>query len=136
MEKKRRKGGRPFLDENEKQSCYVQARCTKEEQQKIKELANVHNVTLSDYILNSCLNRKLVVHKKELFQEFLKLNNELGMSGSNINQLAKHANRLNKVGDIDQSIINAMVILLEKYNQQVDEMRKAVRKIYKEMANE
>ncbi|RYE19979.1 MAG: plasmid mobilization relaxosome protein MobC [Sphingobacteriaceae bacterium] len=35
-----------------------------------------------------------------------KIGAELGRSGNNINQLARHANTLNKIGKVDEPVMN------------------------------
>lgn len=136
MDRNNKKGGRPKALIEDLNSARIEVRCLKKEKEMIVELAKSFDLSITDYILKSCLNKKLVVNKIQMFDEFLKLNNELGMSGNNINQLAKHANRINKVGEIDQSVINTMIVLLEKYLEQSGEIKRVVNNIYKEIANE
>lgn len=131
-----KKGGRPKLSIEESSSARIEIRCLEKEKEMIVELAKSYDLSVTDYVLKMCLNKKLVARKIQMFDEFLKLNTELGMSGSNINQLAKHANRINKVGGVDQSIIESLVVLLEKHVEESESIKKVIRKIYKELANE
>lgn len=129
-----KKGGRPKLSIDESSSARIEIRCQKKEKEKMIELANENDLTVSDYILRSCLNKKIIAKRVELFDELQKLSAELGKSGSNINQLAHHANRVSKIKEVDVSVIETMNLLIESYIKKQEEILISVKGIYREIA--
>ncbi len=67
-------------------------------------------------------------------QELHQIGTSLSRAGNNINQLAKHANGLNKIGCLNESIIDRLNIVLGDYNANREKIRIAFRRIIREMA--
>lgn len=129
-----KKRGRPTLSIEELSSARIEVRCLKKEKEAIAKLAEQNDLTVSDYILRTCLNKKIIAKRVELFDELQKLSAELGKSGSNINQLAHHANRVSKVKEVDVSVIETMNLLIESYIKKQEEILISVKGIYREIA--
>jgi hypothetical protein len=54
---------------------------------------------------------------------------ELGRAGNNINQLARHANTLNKRGMLDETVIMEFNLLFREYALIRNETEKSLRQI-------
>lgn len=99
MNKVRKKQGRPALFE-EKRVHFIKTRLNDRELQRLVSLEESLGMNRSDLIRSRLLGNsdKLLVSAKELIAALDKIGAELGRSGNNINQLARHANMLNKNG--------------------------------------
>jgi hypothetical protein len=60
--------------------------------------------------------RMIYVNPVELLKQMDIYGIEMGRIGNNINQLSKHANRLNKENKLDNNIIEDLTRSLEEYN--------------------
>lgn len=128
-----KKGGRPKVDETKKKLSYIRFRCLEDEKKQIALLSKTYGLSMTDYILKKALDKKLVTNHVQLLGEIHTIGTELARSGNNINQLAKHANTLNKTGNLNQSILGQLNVLLENYQQQQNEIRTVFRKIIREL---
>lgn len=101
MNKVRKKQGRPALFE-EKRVHFIKTRLNDKELQRLVKLEESLGMNRSDLIRSRLLGNsdKVLVSVKELIAALDKIGAELGRSGNNINQLARHANMLNKNGGI------------------------------------
>ena len=75
----------------------------------------------------------LLVNAKDLMKLLDEIGTELGKSGNNINQLARHANVLHKQGSLNQSVITDFTSLFGKYILVQQELEKAIRQIIRLM---
>lgn len=88
-----------------KKDKQIHIRLTKDDYDDIKERSQKANLTMTDYILKSALNKKIVVivGYKEIFNEIRKI-------GININQIARNCN----MGLIQQSDIEEIQTYMEQ----------------------
>ena len=77
-----------------KRNATITIRCTEDEREKIRERADSHSLSLSDFILRSALGKKIVVVNG--LDEVIR---QMKAIGNNINQLARAVNegRINAV---------------------------------------
>ncbi|KAA8476858.1 hypothetical protein BDE36_1287 [Arcticibacter tournemirensis] len=75
----------------------------------------------------------LLVNAKALMKQLDTIGAELGRSGNNINQLARHANILHKQGLLNQSVTTEFNDLLGKYIAVQQELEKVIRQIIRQM---
>jgi hypothetical protein len=57
------------------------------------------------------------------------MGSELGRAGNNINQLARHANILNKRGRLDELVVKEFNILFKEYARIRNDTEKSLRQI-------
>lgn len=108
--------------------------CTKEQKEKIILLVKKNGLITSDYILKKCLNEKTVERRIELISRLDTLNLEILKAGNNINQLAKHANRINNPNGLDSSLFVNYNFLLNNYLKKVEHIKTIVKSIYNQLA--
>ena len=70
-----------------KRNATITIRCTEEERDKIKAMAEQHDLILSDYVLRSALGKKIVV-----VNDLDEVVRQIKAIGNNINQLARAVN--------------------------------------------
>ena len=70
-----------------KRNCTITIRCTEDERQRIYNKAKSHHLTLSDYVLRSALDKKIIV--AEGLSDVIKAQKAIG---NNLNQIALLAN--------------------------------------------
>jgi hypothetical protein len=75
----------------------------------------------------------MLLNAKELMTKLDATGAELGRSGNNINQLARHANLLHKQGLLSQSIATEFNSLLGEYITIQQELEKVIRQIIRLM---
>ncbi|MCL4637750.1 MAG: plasmid mobilization relaxosome protein MobC [Olivibacter sp.] len=130
---KQRKGGRPKKDSADKRTAEIKIRCLESEKIKIKSLSKTFGLSMSDYILIRSLDQKVIVNYKEMHKELHEIGTEFSRAGNNINQLAKYANIMNKMGKLDNSVAERLSLLLSDYVKKKDEMRIVLRKVIREL---
>ncbi|MCE5223200.1 MobC family plasmid mobilization relaxosome protein [bacterium] len=129
-----RKGGRPRLADDKKRSSAFLIKCKKSEHNMIRDSAKTHGLTVTEYVLRKSFGQKLTFNHVELLKELHQMNLELARTGNNINQLAKYANTMNKVGKLKPEIADKLHTSLSTYLQKQDEVRSAFRKLIREMS--
>ena len=75
----------------------------------------------------------MLLNTKELMKQLDSIGAELGRSGNNINQLARHANILHKQSLLNQSVITEFNSLLGQYITVQQELEKRIRQIIRLM---
>jgi hypothetical protein len=127
------KGGRPKNLLNNIRNIRYTVRFTDEENGKLCEIVSVLGWSVADYLRSKAFDgRKQVINGLALIANLDRVGGELGRAGNNINQLAKHANILNKSGKLDESIINRFNTLFADYIKSQQEMEVVIRKIIRE----
>lgn len=115
----RNSGGRPKLEKG-RRDYFISIRLNAEELSALKQLCKTLNLNESAYI------RKIVFQKDRLISTFDgksllasldAIGAELGRSGNNINQLARHANILNKNAQLEPSLVSDFNGLYTTYIQ-------------------
>lgn len=108
--------GRPKLKDG-KRIKKLDARFTEEEYNQILALAKELGISKTELVRMRVLNdaAKTVINARELIKLLDGIGAEMGRSGNNINQLAKHANTLKLLGDVPPSVAAKFNELLEDY---------------------
>lgn len=108
-------------------------RLTSEENKELIKIATSLGWSIADYLRSKALNnRKQFINGIALIANLDRVGGELGRAGNNINQLARHANILNKTDKLDESVINRFNILFAEYIKMQQELETAMRKIIRE----
>ncbi|MGV8135036.1 MAG: plasmid mobilization relaxosome protein MobC [Mangrovibacterium sp.] len=126
--------GRPKGRPEENKTAEIKIRCLLQEKEEIIRRAKTYGLTVTDYVLKKCLDKKIVFNHIEIVQEIHQLNLEMARAGNNINQLAKYANTLQKVKRLKPEIANRLNTFMTDYLQKQDEIRKVFRKLTREMS--
>lgn len=113
----------------------IGARFTQEEYDTILALEKQLGICETDLVRMRLLNdaSKYVVNAKDFIITIDGLGAEMGRVGNNINQLAKHANILKKVGAIHPTVIIRFNELFEQYLAILQAVETTLRKIIREM---
>lgn len=99
------------------------------------ELEKSLGISRSDIVRIRVLKNaaNMLTNTKELMKRLDNIGAELGRSGNNINQLAKHANILQKQGLLNQSVATEFTSLLGGYITVQQELEKNIRQIIRLM---
>ncbi|WP_026715228.1 plasmid mobilization protein [Flavobacterium daejeonense] len=130
----KKKVGRPELEEEDKATEIIKFRCSKSEKDILKKNAKSYNLSLSQYLIKKGLDEKIISNRIELISSLDALNLEIHKGGNNINQLAKHANRIKNVGGLDQSLFLNFSFLLSDYVKKVESIKSIINSIYRELS--
>lgn len=130
MNAKLKKGGRPRLTEG-KRSKKIDVRFTEDEYNMILKWEETLGVTKTDLIRGRVLKNtpEVIINAKELIIAIDGIGTELGRCGNNINQLARHANTLNKHGKLLPSVITDFNQLLADYLGRIEKLETTLRKV-------
>ncbi|MCT1525846.1 plasmid mobilization protein [Sphingobacterium lactis] len=117
-------------------SKIVQARVTEDEFRSLHKQATDIGLTMTTLIRNKLLGgQKLqVVNSKELLQQLDHIGAEIGRTGNNINQLARHANALIKHQKSPISTLEDFIPLFQNYIQHQNKLEKRLRQLLRMMA--
>ena len=110
-------------------------RLSEQELKQFLELEKSLGINRSDIVRIRVLQNaaNMLVNTKELMKKLDTVGAELGRSGNNINQLARHANILHKQGLLSQSITTEFNSLLGEYITIQQELEKVIRQIIRLM---
>ncbi|RZM06852.1 MAG: plasmid mobilization relaxosome protein MobC, partial [Pedobacter sp.] len=113
----------------------LKAKLTEEEHQQVLTLARQLGITRTELIRSRLLSPhgQVVINTTELLVSLDSIGAELGRSGNNINQLARHANILNKRGILDGEVISAFNLHFTGYLEQHTEIQKIMRQLIRLM---
>jgi len=134
MGKVKKLSGRPKLIDG-KRSKKIDTRFTEEEFGLIQELEKELGLSKTELIRERVLNKAgtTIINARELLQRLDGIGAEMGRSGNNINQLAKHANTLKLQGNLAPQIVSRFNDLMAGYIKVYQQMEIALRKIIREM---
>ncbi|MFF5380894.1 plasmid mobilization protein [Pedobacter suwonensis] len=124
-----KKNGRP-LKLKGKRTRFIKARVSEEEYALIRSLWISLGLKESDFLRVKILNSSSVsmkVNTSEVLKRLDDIGAEIGRSGNNINQLARHANFLNKRGMLSNEVIEKFNELFSNYISLFREMEKSTR---------
>lgn len=126
--------GRPAL-ESGRRSRKIDVRFTEEEFAAILKLELALGIRRTEIIRMRVLKDSglLVVNAREMIQRLDQIGAELGKAGSNINQLARYANTLNKRGMLSSQVLERFNLLFEQYLVNQKSLDLVLRKIIREM---
>jgi len=110
-------------------------RLSEQEEQQFLELEKALGLSRADIFRIRVLkdSAKMLVNSKELLQQLDAVGSELGRSGNNINQLAKHANILHKQGLLNVTIVTEFSCLLGRHIDVQRDLEKNIRQIIRLM---
>lgn len=130
----RKLNGRP-LKETGKRTKKIDARFTEDEYKIILELEKTLGIRKTDLVRAGLLKNagSVIINAKELIGQLEKAGMELGRSGNNVNQLARHANILRKKGNVPTVVIERFNGLFEQYLANQKDLETALRKIIRMM---
>jgi len=131
----KQKNGRPLKLEG-KRTKHIKARVTEDEYRMITNQWRSLSLKESDYLRLMVLKPdsvKIKVNASELIRLLDELGAELGRSGNNINQLARHANFLNKRGMLNAEIIAKFNGLFSEYISLFREIEKEIRLLLRQL---
>jgi hypothetical protein len=125
-----KQAGRPKMTSG-KRTRKVDTRFTEEEYKSILAMEKEFGISKTDLVRIRLLDNagKIVVNAKELISLLDAAGAELGRSGNNINQLAKHANTMRLKGSVPPAVAGQFNLLLEQYIENQRLLESALRKI-------
>jgi len=129
MKKTKQKGGRPIMTSG-KRIHVIKAKLTDDEIKCLLHMQQQSGLSRTELIRQRVLGSTgLSVNTSEIIALFDPIGTELGRAGNNINQLARHANTLNKQHKLDPSVVTAFNRLLTEYIQVQGQLEKALRQL-------
>ena len=131
-----KKNGRPLKAEG-KRTKFIKARVTEEEYTLLQNLWLELGLKESDFLRMKLLRRagKTVVNSGSLLKSMDVTGAEIRRSGNNINQLARHANFLNKRGMLSEPVVMEFNSLFTAYIKTFREMETIMRTVLRLMKN-
>lgn len=127
----RKKNGRPKNPES-KRTRFIKARLTEEEYTALRNLWAALGLTESGFLRHKLLRPSSLstrINTAEVLSHLNLLGTEIGRSGNNINQLARHANFLNKRGMLSPEIVLQFNVLFTAYISVFRDMEKSTREL-------
>jgi len=129
----RNKGGRPPKKTEDKANQQIHIRLTLQEYNALGQLENDTGLTRTNLFRKRVLENQSFIVTKDVITQLSTIGADIGKIGSNINQLAKHANTITKTHDLPPNVVadfnNQMKIFLEQEN----ELHKLFRLMYRIM---
>lgn len=125
----RKKNGRP-LNQESRRTRFIKARLTEEEHHSLRNLWVALGLKESDFLRQKLLKPSALstkINVSEVLAHLNLLGAEIGRSGNNINQLARHANFLNKRGMLSSDVVLQFNTLFSAYISVFRDMEKATR---------
>lgn len=134
MKKAIKKVGRPEMTSG-KRTKIIKARLTEEEFKQVLTIEKALGLTRMDLIRARVLHNssKVLINAGELLKQLDAIGTEMGRVGNNINQLARHANILNKQGQLTESVAREFNELFRSYIAIQQELEKTIRQILRMM---
>jgi len=119
-----------------KRTKKIDVRFTEEEYKLISGLEETLGISKTELVRERLLHgaRLTIINAKDLIAELDKIGADFGRSGNNINQLARHANTLNKRGLLSAQVIGQFNVLFEKYIENQRGLETTLRKIIHALA--
>lgn len=126
--------GRPKLKAG-RRSKKIDARFTEDEYKLILELEKELGISKTELVRMRVLNNagNIVVNARELLKHLDSIGAEMGRSGNNINQLARHANTLKLQGALSPEVVSKYNELLDGYIKIQHMLEVALRRIIRAM---
>ena len=126
-----KKNGRPLKLEG-KRTRFIKTRVSEEEYARARDLWLSLGLKESDFVRLKLLKASSVSIKLNAAEALKTLDNigsEIGRSGNNINQLARHANFLNKRGMLSVEVVTKFNELFSTYISLFRKMEKSTREL-------
>lgn len=126
-----KKNGRPLKLEG-KRTRFIKARVSEEEYARARDLWLSLGLKESDFLRLKLLKASSVsikLNAAEALKTLDDIGSEIGRSGNNINQLARHANFLNKRGMLTIEVVTKFNELFSAYISLFRDMEKSTREL-------
>ncbi len=127
---KKKKGNRkPTAHEQRTQR--FELRLSEAERTQFLELEKALGISRADIVRIRVLqhSKKMLVNTTEIMKLLDSIGTEIGRSGNNINQLAKHANILQQQGMLHDILIRDLIPLLTEYVRLQRELEQSIRQL-------
>jgi hypothetical protein len=130
MTKSKNKPGRPEKLTG-KRTKIIKAKLTEDEFNKVLAIEKALGINRMELIRTRVLHNsdKILINGISLLKQLDVLGAEIGRSGNNINQLARHANVLNNRGLLNEAVIIEFNSLFRGYVRIRDDTEKSLRQI-------
>lgn len=121
----------PMITKVKIRTCRFELRLTEHECNQLKALEKASGVSRSDIVRLRVLRNsdKTLIHGGQLIQKLDTVGVELSRAGNNINQLARHANTLDKRGEIHMLQVSEVDRLLGEHIKLQRELEVLMRQI-------
>lgn len=123
------------MSEKKNRTKKIDARFTEDEYKIIEEMEKTLGLRKTDLVRMRLLTNStaLVINAKEFIAELNSIGLELHRQGTNINQLARHANTLKLEGRLDADVISEFMILMEKHAKNQETLEVSLRKVMRSL---
>ncbi|MEI2273586.1 MobC family plasmid mobilization relaxosome protein [Sphingobacterium sp. ML3W] len=134
MKKAQKKPGRPPMLIG-KRIHIIKAKLTDEELKALIEIQKASGLHRMELIRRRVLGKgaPVIINVNELLHKLDAIGAELGRAGNNINQLARHANTLNKQGNLKEQVVREFNNLFADYIHMQQELERQLRHILRTM---
>lgn len=134
MKKAYKKVGRPPML-NGKRTYIIKAKLTEDEFKTVLEIQKRSGLNRMELIRRRVLEKgkTVTINTAELLSALDSIGSEMGRAGNNINQLARHANAINKQGRLNEQIVKDFNMLFSDYIHWQQELEKLLRHILRAM---
>lgn len=134
MKKVQKKVGRPPMLSG-KRTCIIKAKLTEDEFKAVLEIQKRSGLNRMELIRRRVLGKGITVtiNTAELLNALDSIGSEMGRAGNNINQLARHANTINKKGQLNEQIVKDFNLLFSDYIHFQQDLEKLLRHILRAM---
>ncbi|WP_141202027.1 plasmid mobilization protein [Sphingobacterium cellulitidis] len=134
MDKPKKKAGRPAMLTG-KRDRLIKAKLTDEEFSELLRIQGASGMNRMELIRKRVLGAgtATAVNAKELLVQLDAIGAELGRAGNNINQLARHANVLNRQQRLEPGVIANFNTLFRDYISIQRELEKTLRQLLRTM---
>jgi hypothetical protein len=134
MDKPRKKAGRPPMLSG-KRTRIIKAKLTDDEFAELLRIQRASGMNRMELIRKRVLHAgaAITINSGELLAALDAIGAELGRAGNNINQLARHANVLNKQGMLSPDVATEFNTLFSDYIRTQRELEKNIRQILRAM---
>lgn len=109
---KRNKGGRPTKEI--KRNRFLGVKCSSLEKFLIKANAQKCGLTVSEYLRELGLNRKIDMPKVIIPKEILKFSGTLNHLAANLNQIAKKRNQFDELNALERAQLNQLSLSIKQ----------------------
>lgn len=106
----------------------IEIRISKVEKDILKALAKEKNMTMTDYVLESCLKENSTTVKSEIGYQIMKMQMSNFKIGNNINQIAK---RVNSNKNLSKSDFEEFQKTNEQFRNLISEQNRTIKKLLK-----
>lgn len=120
---------------SDRKSRRFELRLSDQELTQFLELEKSLGISKADIVRIRVLKNsaRMLLNAKELMRHLDTIGTELGRSGNNINQLARHANILSKRGQLSADVAKDFTDLFSEYIKVQAELEKLIRQLLRSM---